>query len=33
MKKLVFFPYMGGKFYMANYIVKLIPEHGVIHLP
>jgi DNA adenine methylase len=29
MKGLIFFPYMGGKFYMVNYVVRLIPEHGV----
>jgi DNA adenine methylase len=32
-KGLIFFPYMGGKFFMVNYIVKLIPEHGVYAEP
>ncbi|MBX0310902.1 MAG: DNA adenine methylase [Sulfurihydrogenibium sp.] len=29
MKKLVFFPYIGGKSLIANTIIKLIPEHTV----
>lgn len=27
--KLVFFPYVGGKFFMLDVILKLIPKHEV----